>query len=91
MPTFRQKALGYFRNQDIRVTQAITPEGAIQPVFVEGIVRGYHRLYTVRFENGVWTCTCDLSSQPECAHRAAIQLVTGHRSPAATATKAEVR
>lgn len=81
----RQKALAYLRNQDVRITQAITPEGSIQPVFVEAIVRGYRRFYDVRLENGVWTCTCDLASQPECAHRAAVQLVTGHRMGAAKA------
>lgn len=83
MPTFRAKALGYYREQDLRVTQAITPEGKLQPNYVEGLVRGYQTTYQVRFDDGVWSCSCDLAKQPDCAHRAAIQLATGHRSSAA--------
>lgn len=88
MPTYRAKACGYYRDQDLRFLNTITPEGERRPVFVEALVRGYQKTYTVRLENGVWTCTCDLARQPDCAHRAAIQLATGYRSSAAAPAKA---
>jgi hypothetical protein len=40
-----------------------------------------NRVYVVDHMDGLWTCTCRLLEG--CAHIAAVQLVTGHRSAAA--------
>jgi len=81
MPTLREKACQYYRGQDIRIINAITPEGEVRPIYVEAIVRGYHGFHQVRLESAVWTCSC--SSAEDCAHRASVQMVTGYPSSAA--------
>jgi hypothetical protein len=82
MPTFRQKALGYYRDQDLRVIAADCVEGSTQPYVIEALVRGYKKTYRVTLANGIWSCDCD-PSLTDCAHRAAVQMCTGHRSSAA--------
>lgn len=82
MTTFRQKALGYYREADLRVLRAFTPEDAARPDFVIARIRGYQTTYEVQLKQGIWTCTCDMAPQPDCAHRAAVQLATGYRSTA---------
>jgi hypothetical protein len=82
MPTFRQKALGYYRDQDIRIIVADCREGSIQPYLVEALVRGHEATYRLTLQDGVWRCTCDVA-KPDCAHRAAVQMCTGHHSSAA--------
>lgn len=78
----RSKALTYLREQNVRVIRAETASGAFQPYQVEAIVRGHQRDYFVELGGSVWYCTCD-SVKTDCAHRAAVQLVTGHKSSAA--------
>lgn len=78
----RSKALGYLRSGAVQVLTASTVTHSNRPFLVEARVRGYHSDYVVRLDgaSAPWTCTC---REDECAHRAAVQLVTGHESAAA--------
>jgi hypothetical protein len=80
--SIRTKALEYLRRGNVRVIRVVTPAGTIQPQLVEAIVRGFNRDYRVILDDGVWSCPCDLARE-DCAHRASVQLVTGHTSAAA--------
>jgi hypothetical protein len=80
----RSKALAYLREQRVRVVLADTAGGSIQPYRVEAIVRGHQSDYMVELGAGVWYCTCN-AAKTDCAHRAAVQMVTGHKSAAAKA------
>lgn len=84
MPSIREKACKYYRDQDLRLLQVKTPESALQPTFVEALIRGYLATYLVRLEDGQWTCTGD-EDKSDCPHRAAVQMATGHPSAAAKA------
>lgn len=82
MPSFRQKALGYYRDQDLRIITAACRDGSLQPYVVEGLIRGYQTTYRITLADGRWTCTCN-PTLDDCAHRAAVQMATGYRSSAA--------
>lgn len=84
MASMRSKALGYLRGQNVRVVVAMTRPDTIQPHYVEAIVRGHNGDYLIALDAGQWTCTCD-GARRDCAHRAAVQMVTGHKSAAAKA------
>lgn len=78
----RSKACSYLRGGMVTVLQVSrsTVQQA-RPDHVYARVLGYSSTYIVRLERGVWTCTCQKPA--ECAHVAAVQLVTGHPSLAA--------
>jgi hypothetical protein len=82
MPSIREKALGYYRDQDLRIIAADCIDGTIQPHLVDALVRGHERTYGVALRDGVWSCDCD-TAKTDCAHRAAVQMATGHKSSAA--------
>jgi hypothetical protein len=82
MASTRSKALGYLRGQNVRVVTATSRPDTIQPLYVVAIVRGHNGDYLVTLDAGQWTCTCD-AARRDCAHRAAVQMVTGHKSAAA--------
>lgn len=81
MTDIRSKALGYLRSGAVSVVHAQSPRDGTPPHAVTAIVHGHNRLYAVDFAYGAWWCTCDRPLP--CAHVAAVQLVTGHPSPAA--------
>lgn len=82
MPSVREKACGYYRDQNLRVIAADCVNGSIQPHLVEALVKGHQQTYRVTLHDGVWRCTCD-AAKTDCAHRAAVQMATGHKSAAA--------
>lgn len=82
MPSVREKALGYYRDQNLRIIAADCLNGTIQPHLVEALVKGYKQTYRVTLQNGVWSCSCN-AARTDCAHRAAVQMATGHKSAAA--------
>ncbi len=91
MADTRAKALAYLRDQNVRVLNAFTPGGTIQPTYIEALVRGHQDFHEVRLDSGAWTCTC---YRDDCPHVPAVQMVTGHQSAAAkprTARKAASR
>ncbi len=82
----RAKALGYLRSGAVQVLTASTVLHSNRPFLVHAHVRGHNSDYVVRLDgaSAPWTCTC---RQDGCAHRAAVQLVTGWPSAAALASK----
>lgn len=86
VPTIREKACAYYRDQSIRLLHASTPEGADCPTAVEATVRGHESTYRVELDAGVWSCSCSFA-RSDCAHRAAVQMVTGHKSSASKPAK----
>lgn len=79
MSAVRRKALGYLRDERVRVTSAVTPPHALRPYTVSALVDGHNGRYRVTFDAGAWSCTCERLA---CAHAAAVQLVTGWTGPA---------
>jgi hypothetical protein len=82
MADVRSRALGYLRDGAVAVFHARSPRDGTPPHELVAKVEGHHGRYIVDFLDGTWTCTC---CKPACAHLAAVQLVTGHTSPAAKA------
>ena len=82
----RSKALGYLRSGAVRVQLASSVSQADRPYWVRALVHGFKSTYIVTLDgaSAPWTCTCH---QDECAHRAAVQLITGHESAAAPTPK----
>jgi hypothetical protein len=76
----RTAALHYLRSGAVTVLTASTPaSGPRQPMFVEALVEGYRSTHRVRLALSKWSCSCRCDG---CAHVAAVQLVTGHDTPA---------
>jgi hypothetical protein len=71
----RAKALNYLRGERVRIISAATPEGHLRPSEVTAYVSGFRGRHTVRFDGGMWSCTC--RDDGGCAHVAGVQLVTG--------------
>ena len=86
MADIRSKALGYLRSGAVTVGNASLDSiaGADRPVFVAARVQGHNRVLWVHLLDGRWTCSCQavLDDGQECAHRAAVALVTGHETAA---------
>lgn len=79
MPDIRAKALAYLRDGKVRVLTASAFDR--RPHLVIAHVDGHSSTHKVRFTStGRWLCTCPLTT--DCAHIAAVQLVTGHPSAA---------
>lgn len=85
MSDVRSKALGYVRDAKVRIIKA---DGAAKPLLIPtrvgAIVQGFHGQYWVRLNREGWLCSCGAT---ECAHLAAVQLVTGHPSAAEKSAK----
>lgn len=84
MSETRKKALTYLRDGKVTVHSASrsNERGRRVPCIVSADVIGQHSTYMVGLPYGKqeWTCTCH---NDDCAHVAAVQLVTGHPSKAA--------
>lgn len=83
MPDIRAKALNYLRDGAVSVFHARSPRDGTPPHEVIARVEGHNGRYVVDYLDGTWSCTCPEGTG--CAHVAAVQLVTGHRSAAAKA------
>lgn len=79
MSSIRSRALRYLRNERVRIVAAATPVGELRPFDVTALVQGHQERRTVRFDGSEWSCSC---TRVECAHIAAVQLVTGWPSAA---------
>lgn len=79
MSALRAKALGYLRDERVRVVGAATPEGHLRPYQVTAFVQGHTGRRVVQFDAGAWSCSCAAET---CPHVAAVQLVTGWPSAA---------
>lgn len=89
MPDLRTKALGYLRDGKVAILTAATDKPNRSAGAVGAIVKGFHGEHWVRLVDGVWFCSCNNDApRPDCAHVAAVQLVTGHESAAAREAKA---
>lgn len=77
MSDVRTKSLGYLRDGDVTIRAAA-------PGYVKASVRGHNGTYVVRLGDHRWVCSCKsvLDDGRECAHVAAVQLVTGYPSAA---------
>lgn len=73
----RAKACAYLRGGAVTVLSAATQDGP-RPWMVHARVVGHSSTYVVKLIDGAWSCTCGRPA--ECAHVAAVQLVTGHPS-----------
>lgn len=82
----RAKACHYLRDGKVTLLSA-SPQMQDQPRpdVVYARVVGHSSTYVVTLAEGAWNCTC--SRPAECAHVAAVQLVTGHPSLARKAAK----
>ena len=85
MADLRAKALGYLRAGAVTVGAARRPKDSDHPDFVSAKVEGHNGRYYVHLLDGRWTCSCKavVDDGQDCAHLAAVQLVTGHESAAA--------
>jgi len=69
-------ACSYLSRGKVTVTNATPGDGqARRPAEVVAIVEGNSGKYLVTLRDGAWSCTCGRPA--ECAHAAAVQLVTG--------------
>ena len=81
--SIRPSALAALRDGRVTVGIAQVAAGTSAPPYtvtakvLSSRMDGTH--YWVRLKHGEWSCTC---TTPLCAHLAAVQLVTGHPSPA---------
>ncbi|HEY3924375.1 MAG TPA: hypothetical protein VGL75_07420 [Acidothermaceae bacterium] len=80
----RTKALGYLRRGDVEVSDVRT---VADNVFVTAVVKSHvpGRAHIVDGHvepdgSETWRCTCPKYLDPTCAHRAAVQLVTGGKT-----------
>lgn len=84
MGDVRSKALGYLRDGRVAVLNARTERPERKAGSVGAIVRGHRGEHWVRGHGGDWWCTCNGEDPAaDCAHIAAVQLVTGWPSAAA--------
>jgi len=67
----RENALGKARRY---VSEGRVVVGAVDSATARAEVRGDGRIYTVRFDNGRWTCDCPALGR--CSHEYALGLVT---------------
>lgn len=79
MADTRARALAYLRDGKVRVSYATSAGVSRTPYNVLAYIEGHNGTYLVRFTENQWSCSCQ---QTDCAHAAAVQLVTGHRSAA---------
>lgn len=73
----RAKACSYLRAGAVTLREVVTHEQE-RPWVVYARVIGHSSTYVVTLAEGTWNCTCHRPA--ECAHVAAVQLVTGHPS-----------
>ncbi|MGR6922647.1 hypothetical protein ACU635_51050 [[Actinomadura] parvosata] len=73
----RSKACNYLRSGAVTLLDARSQDG-VRPWLVHARVVGHSSTYVVTLAEGAWNCTCHRPA--ECAHVAAVQLVTGHPS-----------
>lgn len=80
----RTRALAYLRSGAVTVleTAYYAVDSPRRPHSVIAQVVGHRSTYLVHLDDGTWSCTCHI---PDCPHVAAVQLVTGHPSPASPA------
>lgn len=84
MASIRNQAPTYLRNGRVTVRRAGGPsDGPRRPATVRADVVGANATYFIGLEAGDWLCTC--GERTGCRHIAAVQLVTGHPSPATKA------
>ncbi|MEU4577472.1 hypothetical protein [Nonomuraea sp. NPDC023979] len=76
----RAQACSYLRAGRVTVTAAAATEhdGQRRADVVRAHVDGHSSTYLVHLVDNTWSCTCRRPA--ECAHVAAVQLVTGHPS-----------
>jgi hypothetical protein len=82
MPDIRSKALGYLRAGKVVILRASPAEDRLMAVVVVAVVIGHHGRYAVDLEDWRWRCTPPGRPRPdcqaaECAHVAAVKLVSG--------------
>lgn len=82
VPDIRTKALGYLRDERVRILGANWSKPELRPYRVSALVKGFHGLYWVRLNDQGWLCSCGTTG---CAHLAAVQMVTGYPSNASKA------
>lgn len=72
MSDLRTRSLAYLRDGAVTITAAA-------PGHVRATVQGHNGLYTVRLRDAAWSCSCKAVTDDgqECAHAAAVKLVTG--------------
>ena len=75
MADTRSRALAYLRDKKVRISHATSAGVSRTPYDVLAYVDGHQSTYLVRFTANAWSCSCQCA---ECAHAAAVQLVTGH-------------
>ena len=81
----RSKACSYLRGGAVTVLAATWHGDARRADEVHAQVVGHSSTYLVTLTLGAWNCTCGRPA--ECAHAAAVQLVTGWPSLARKAEK----
>lgn len=89
MADLRAQALGYLRSGAVEVQQVTTVKDGDENTTrtIMATVRGHHGSYVVDGRIGfdydgaqawaAWACTCRNYTTDVCAHRAAVQLITG--------------
>jgi hypothetical protein len=80
VPDIRTKALGYLRDEKVRILEAATVKPALRPYQVTAMVQGFNGRYLIIFKADQWMCSC--AATDRCAHVAAVQLITGWPSAA---------
>ncbi|WP_157253118.1 hypothetical protein [Nonomuraea typhae] len=83
MADVRTKALSYLRDEKVRILGANWSKPDLRPYRVSALVKGFHGLYWVRLNADGWLCSCGTR---DCAHLAAVQMVTGYPSQASKPT-----
>lgn len=87
VPELRPKAMAALRDGRVNIVRARCRDTELAPFEVVALVRSSRDIeqkYAVDLFNGEWSCVGRFAACPQpCAHVAAVQLVTGHPSPAA--------
>lgn len=86
MPDVRSKALSYLRDERVRILFAETVKPNLRPHTIGALVQGFQGRYWVEFDHNRWLCSCGTT---DCAHLAAVQMVTGYQSAATKSAKTE--
>jgi len=85
----RAAVLHYLRSGAVTVLTASTPtDGPKVPLLVHALVEGYRSTHRVSLAPAGWTCSCRYT---DCAHIAAVAMVTGHDTPVRPAPPPAVR
>ena len=85
----RAAALHYLRSGAVTIVTASTPpDGPKAPLYVEALVEGYTSTHRIRLATGEWSCSCRYE---DCAHLAAVQLITGAGTGARPLTTTALR